>query len=84
MTPEWIAAITVIAVQLLTAAVIFGSLQQQVKNNGKEISELKKDVALEQDQQWKAINTHTGEIAYLQGSQGANGAAKGASAGGHD
>jgi len=81
MTPAWIAALAalvVILVNLLTAAVIYGSLQQQVKNNTASIGELKH----EQGEQRKVIDQHTGEIAYLQGSQGLNGLAKGA--GGHD
>lgn len=84
MHPEWIAAlaaVAVILVNLLTAAVIYGSLQQQVKNNSASITELKQDVSHEQDQQWKVINGHTEDISYLKGRQGVNGLAKGA--GGH-
>ena len=71
MRPEWVAAIAaviVILVYLLKAAVIYGSLQRQVKNNSESIVELK-----EADRsQWRAINGHTAEISYLQGSQGVN------------
>jgi hypothetical protein len=86
MIPAWIAAVAavlVILVNIITAAVTYGYLQAQTKNNTKAIDELKIDVAEGRAKQWEVLNTHTEDISYMKGRQGINGHAKGA-AGGHD
>ena len=87
MIPAWIAAlaaIAVILVNIITAAVTYGYLQAQTKNNTKAIDELKMDVAEGRAKQWEVLNAHTEDISYMKGRQGINGHAKGAGAGGHD
>lgn len=86
MIPAWIAALAalaVILVNVITAAVTYGYLQSQTKNNTKAIDELKVDVNEGRAKQWEVLNAHTEDISYMKGRQGLNGQAKGHSAGGH-
>jgi hypothetical protein len=87
MIPAWIAALAalaVILVNIVTAAVTYGSLQSQTKNNTEAIKDLKTDVSDGRAKQWEVLNAHTEDISYMKGRQGLNGHANGASAGGHD